>query len=56
MGIQDRHELALVYAKVKLNELQVENRKALACGNTEMSDEEIQYLKAAYWFAFERLT
>lgn len=55
MGIEDAKELAFIYAKVKLSELQVESRKALACGNTEMSDDEILYLKSAYLFALEKL-
>lgn len=55
MNIEDAKSLALIYAGVKLNELQTERRKHITLGNLEMSDEEIQYLESAYWFAFERL-
>lgn len=56
MSIEDASRLALIYAETKLNEFQVENREALARGNVKMSDEEIQYLESAYWFAFKRLS
>lgn len=55
MSHEEIHDLATVYANAKLSEYQVDNRKALACGNTEMFIEEIQYLKSAYQFALKHL-
>lgn len=56
MSHEEIHDLATVYANAKLSEYQVDNRKALACGNTEMSIKEIQYLKSAYQFALKHLS
>lgn len=50
------HDLAIVYANSKLAEYQIDSRSAVMCGNTEMSVEEIQYLKSAYQFALNHLT
>lgn len=55
MDDQQIHELALLYARTKLNEFQMEKREAIACGNINMTNDEIQYLKSAYEFAVERL-
>lgn len=55
MDEQKIHESALLYARTKLNEFQIENREAIACGNIDMTNDEIQYLKSAYEFALERL-
>ena len=42
---------AVAYASSKLNEYQIDCRDAILDGNTDMSIEEIQYLKSAYDFA-----
>ncbi len=55
MDEQRLHELALLYARVKLTEFQMEKREAIACGNIGMTNDEIQYLKSAYEFALESL-
>lgn len=55
MSHEEIHDLATVYASAKLSEYQVDSRTSLACGNTEMSIKEIQYLKTAYQFALKHL-
>lgn len=50
------HDLAVAYAKTKLEEFQIEQREALAVGNIEMSDNEIKVLKSAYDFAIKNLS
>ena len=56
MSHDEIHDLAIVYANSKLTEYQIDSRSAVMCGNTEMSVEEIQYLKSAYQFALNHLT
>lgn len=50
------HDLAITYAKSKLNEYIFDKRKAPLAGNTSMSNDEIQYLKRAYDFAIQNLS
>jgi hypothetical protein len=56
MSHDEIHDLAIVYANSKLAEYQIDSRSAVMCGNTEMSVDEIQYLKSAYQFALNHLT
>jgi hypothetical protein len=53
---QIEHDLAVAYAKVKLQEFEISNREALAVGFTDMQNIEIQYLKKAYDFAIKNLS
>lgn len=55
MSHEEIHDLATVYANAKLSEYQVDSRTSLTSGNTEMSIEEIQYLKSAYQFDLKHL-
>ena len=55
MSHDEIHDLAIVYANSKLTEYQIDSRSVVMCGNTEMSVEEIQYLKSAYQFALNHL-
>lgn len=48
-------ELALIYAKCKLVEYEIEKRNAPLCGNIDMSVDEIKYLQKAYNFAVDNL-
>ena len=50
------HDLAVVYAKSKLNKYVLGNREAPLDGNTSMSNDEIRYLKRAYDFAIQNLS
>lgn len=50
------HDLAITYAKSKLNEYVLDRREAPLAGNTSMSNDEIQYLKRAYDFAIQNLS
>lgn len=50
------HDLAVAYASSKLLEYEIDKREAPICGNTEMSSEEILYLKDAYDFAVKNLS
>ena len=50
------HDLAVTYASSKLSEYEIDKREAPLCGNTEMSSEEVLYLKAAYDFAVKNLS
>lgn len=50
------HDLAITYAKSKLNEYVLDKREAPLAGNTSMSNNEIQYLKRAYDFAIQNLS
>ena len=56
MSHDEIHDLAIVYANSKLTEYQIDSRSTVMCGNTEMSVEEIQYLKSAYQFVLNHLT
>ena len=56
MSHDEIHDLAIVYANSKLTEYQIDSRSVAMCGNTEMSVEEIQYLKSAYQFALNHPT
>lgn len=51
MSHEEIHDLAVAYASSKLNEYQIDCRDAILDGNTDMSIEEIRYLKSAYDFA-----
>ena len=51
MSHEEIHDLAVEYASSKLNEYQIDCRDAILDGNTDMSIEEIHYLKSAYDFA-----
>ena len=51
MSHEEIHDLAVAYASSKLTEYQIDCRDAILDGNTDMSIEEIQYLKSAYDFA-----
>lgn len=53
---QIAHDLAITYAKVKLEEFELDNRDAIANGCTNMEKSEIQYLKSAYDFAIKNLS
>lgn len=50
-----KHDLALQYAKVKLTKFEIDKREAPMCGNTQMENEEISYLRNAYDFAISKL-
>lgn len=50
------HDLAVTYSSSKLSEYEIDKREAPLCGNTEMSSEEVLYLKAAYDFAVKNLS
>lgn len=39
------HDLAIVYAQAKLQEYQLSKREAVLAGNTDISEDEIKYLK-----------
>lgn len=53
---QIAHDLAVAYAKVKLQEFELDNREAIADGCTNMNIEELKYLKSAYDFAIKNLS
>lgn len=50
------HDLAVAYASSKISEYEIDKREAPLCGNTEMSYEEVLYLKKAYDFAVKNLS
>ena len=50
------HDLAVVYAEVKLKEYQLVSKTAPMEENTEFSIDEVQYLKSAYNFAIQHLS
>lgn len=55
MTSQVAHDLAIAYANSKLSELLLDKREAPLCGNTDLSEDEVQYLKSAYEFARKNL-
>lgn len=52
---QIAHDLALIYAKSKLGEYLLDKRDGLACGATDTSEDEVEYLQDAYNFAIKNL-
>ena len=50
------HDLAIVYAQAKLQEYQLSIREAVLAGNTDISEDEIKYLKTAYDYAIQKLS
>lgn len=48
-------KLALIYAEKKLSEYLLDIRESLACGSTDLSKDELEYLKSAYDFAINNL-
>lgn len=48
-------QLALLYADKKLTEYLLDKREAPMCGSTDMSEDEVKYLKSAYDFAIKNL-
>lgn len=49
-------KLALLYADKKLSEYLLDKREAPTCGSTDMSEDEVKYLKSAYDFAIQHLS
>lgn len=50
------HDLALIYADSKLKQYQIDHQENLACGNIEMTEDEINYLESAYLFAIKNFS
>lgn len=56
MASNTEHDLALIYAQVKLSEYQIKNKTAPLEENTDFSIDEIEYLERAYTFARMKLS
>lgn len=48
-------KLAFIYAEKKLSEYLLDKREGLACGSTDLSKDELDYLQSAYDFAINNL-
>lgn len=50
------HDLAVMYAEVKLKEYQIASKNVPFEDNIQFSEKEIEYLKSAYDFAIKHLS